>query len=393
MISELSNPKVIQFIQEHLDSDPVELVLKAKNYPEIPVKAVAAQIASRKKIVSKLPEWYSNPQIIFPPKENLEQASSEKTAKFKSRWVSGNSLLDLTGGSGVDSYYLSQRFSDTTYVEPDYQLFELAEHNFNTLNTSILCINDSAESFLESPSKKYDVIYLDPSRRNNKSKKVFGIEEYQPNAIELFDVLLKKGKTLLIKASPMLDIKSTLVKMPGTSKVQVVAVSNEVKEILFFIDKGFSGKTQIEAWNLNKDNEELFSFTHEDEIRSKSNYHAPLTFIYEPNSSIRKAGAFNLIGEKFKLYKLHPNTHLYTSDEIIEGFPGKVFRIKNIVKPNKKEVLKLVPDKKINVISKNYALGANELKKNYQMKDGGEEFLIFCECIQIGKICMHCEKL
>ena len=242
MISKLFNPKVIQFIQDHLDVDPAELVLKSDAYPDIPIKEVAEQIASRKKIATKLPEWYKNPGLIFPNKKNLEQASSERTARFKARMIHGKNFLDLTGGSGVDTFYFSRHFKKSTYVEPDKKLFELAEYNFNAFGLPVTCVNSSAENFLESNSKKFDLIYLDPSRRNNKNKRVFGIEEYQPNVIELFDVLVHLGSTVLIKASPMIDIKNTIAKMPGTTKVQVVAVNNEVREVLFLYPKRVFGK-------------------------------------------------------------------------------------------------------------------------------------------------------
>ncbi len=393
MISKLFNPKVIQFIQDHLDIEPAELVLKRDSYPDIPIKEVAAQIASRKKVASKLPEWVNNQELIFPNKQNLEQASSEKTARFKARWAQGESMLDLTGGSGVDTYYLSQQFVRSFYVEPDERLFELAEHNFEILGAAITCLNVKAEEFLESNSKKFDLIYLDPSRRNNKKERVFGIEEYQPNVVELFDMLVNLSQKVLIKASPMVDIKNTIGKMPGTYKVQVVAVNNEVKEVLFYIQKGFSGKTKIEAWNLKNESEEKLEFTFEEEIKAKTSYSEPLTYIYEPNVSIRKSGAFNLIGSRYKLPKLHPNTHLYTSDKLLEDFQGRVFEVEQLVKPGKKEIQKLIPGKKANVISKNFVMSATEIKKKYQLKDGGDDFLIFCESVSLGNICLLCKKL
>lgn len=393
MISTLFNPKVIQFIQDHLDNDPAELVLKRDIYPDIPIKEVAEQIASRQKIVSKLPEWYKNLELIFPNKQNLEQASSERTSRFKARWVNGTTFLDLTGGSGVDTFYLSQQFSKSTYVEPNEKLYELAEHNFNILDAPVTCINSSAENFLKQNSKKFDLIYLDPSRRNNKKERVYGIEEYQPNIVELFDILVHFGSSVLVKVSPMVDIKSTIDSMPGTSKVQVLAVNNEVKEVLFYIRKGFSGKVEIEAWNLGKEDEEELCFTFEEEIKTTAQYSEPLTYIYDSNSAIRKAGAFNVTGNRYGLSKLHPNTHLYTSREIVQDFPGRTFEVKRVLKASKKEVQKAIPSRKANVISKNFVLGANELKKKYQLKDGGEEFLIFCESISLGKVCIHCARV
>lgn len=390
MISKINNPEVKQFIQDHLTSDPAELVLSEAKYPSLPIKEIAIQIASRQKAKSKLPKWYSNDNIIFPPKENLEQASSELTAKFKSRWVSGNSMADLTGGTGIDLFFMSNNFKSCVYVEPDSDLAEIAKFNFGLFEKNINVFESSAEDYINSCTQKFDLIYLDPSRRDIKKNRVFSLIDYQPNVFKIYDHLLRLGKEMIVKTSPMIDIKSTLELLPHTFKVQVLAVDNEVKEVLFYINKSKKEEPIIEAWNISKTkNESSFRFSYEEEKAAHTQISPPLTYLYEPNSAIRKAGAFNLIGNRFRLKKLHANTHLYTSNEIVDDFPGRVFEVRELIRPNKRGIKKAFPTGKVNVISKNYPIGANEIKKKYKLTDGGDEFLIFCE-EQHQKISLKC---
>ncbi len=387
MISKINNPEVIRFIQEHANDDPADIALQARKYPELPIREIAIQIASRQKAESKLPEWCSNPQVIFPPKENLEQASSEITARFKSRWIEGNSILDLAGGSGVDLFYMSNGFERVVYVEPNMELANITEYNFELFGKEIDTHISTAEEVLSETDTQFDVIYLDPSRRDSNKKRVYGLEEYQPNVVELYDQLLEKGNEIVIKTSPMIDLKSTLELLPDTFKIQVVAVDNEVKEILFSLKKGAESSSRIEAWNISDSKEDQeFTFSFEEESEATAEYFEPLKYLYEPNSSIRKAGAFNLTGTKFGLKKLHPNTHLYTSEKVIKDFPGRIFEVLEFIKPNKKEIKKAYPNGTVNVISKNFPMGANEIKKKFRLKDGGEEFLIFCTSLSSGSL-------
>lgn len=380
MISKINNREVIQFIQDHLKSDPIQLVFESNKYPDLPIREIANQIASRQKAKDKLPEWYSNPEIIFPLKENLEQASSEITARFKSRWLKGKSILDLTGGIGVDLFYMSNSFKDANYVEPNAELIDITEYNFRLLRKKVKTFNTTAEEFLHSNSSSYDVIYLDPSRRSKTKKRVYGLEDYEPNVVDLYDALIGIGNEVVVKTSPMIDIKQTLRLLPDTYRVQVVAVDNEVKEVLFYINSKVNVEVSIEAWNIsNSIDVQEFKFTLDEESKAIPEISIPRKYLYEPNSAIRKAGAFSLIATQYGLSKLHSNTHLYTSDEVKSNFPGRIFEIIKIIKPNKKEIKKEFPGGKVNVISKNFPMGTNEIKKKFRLIDGGDEFLIFCE--------------
>ena len=391
MISKLKNPDVIEFIQENLNEDPSVIALKASKYPDLPIREIATQIASRQKARKKLKEWFENEHVIFPPKENLEQASSQETAQFKASRYSGDYFLDLTGGTGIDTYYISKRFKKSSYVEPISDLCKIAKHNFDELGAKIQILEMKAEEFIQNTNEQFDLIYIDPSRRSESKQRVVNLEDYQPNVRSILPLLLKKSERVLIKVSPMVDVKQTINQLESVSRVTCLAVRNEMKEVLFELKQGFDEDVQVEAINLKNESRETFEATFNEERIAINNIHPPRGFIYEPNSAIRKAGFFKIIGTKFNLEKLDHHTHLYTSDQLIEDFPGRILKVENQFKPDKKLIKKHVPNKIINVISKNYPLNATEIKKKYQIKDGGNNFLIFCSSVSFGNICLQCQ--
>lgn len=394
MKEKLTKPEITAFIREHLEDDPAELMLKRNSYEGVPMKDIVGQIASRQKAEKKLPEWFNNEQLILPPKQNLEQASSEQTAKFKSQFVKGGRLVDLTGGSGVDVYYLSGNFEDSVYVEPNTELCELARYNFRILKKNIQVEQSTAEDFLENNTGPFDWIFIDPSRRDSRRNRVYALEDCEPNVIGLKNQLLDKAEKVLIKASPMLDIKKALKQFPECYKVQVVAIDNDVKELLFYLKAGFEGEADIEAWNLSETKDEQhFGFTYQEEQEAIAVVDSPRAYLYEPNSAIMKSGGYNLISSRFRIYKLHTNTHLYSSEVLIDDFPGRVLCIKEIFKPSKKEVRKRIPNGKVNVVVRNYPSGANEVKKKFSLTDGGDNFLVFCEIEGEGFKALWCERV
>ncbi|MEP2448255.1 MAG: RsmD family RNA methyltransferase [Balneola sp.] len=384
----------IDFIKDHINDDPAEIMLQSRKFPELPMRDIVVQIASRQKAKDKLPEWFGNYELILPPKQNLEQASSEITAKFKARFVEGDSLVDLTGGTGVDTCYLSRKMGSTVYVEPSEELCAVSKHNFEVLGANIEVQNSTAEDILNHNLVQSDWIFIDPSRRDDAENRVYALEDCAPNVIELEEQLLNSAKKVLIKASPMLDIKKTLQQFSSCYKVQIVAVDNEVKELLLYLRKDNDEEADIEAWNISdKREEEQFSFKYSQEESCGFDIDGPQKYLYEPNAALMKAGAYKLSASKFGVKKLHPNTHLYTSDEFIETFPGKKLVIKEVLSSTKKEIKKRVKNGTVNVIVRNYPMGANEIKKKFGLKDGGEEFMIFCETEAVGLRAIWCERV
>jgi 16S rRNA G966 N2-methylase RsmD len=390
MISKFKNNDIIEFIQDNINSDPSEIVLKGSKNLELPIREIALQIESRQKGMKKIPEWVNNKRLVFPEKKYLEQASSQKTAEFKATLYHGNSLVDLTGGTGIDAYYMSKNFKKTLYVESERYLCELAKYNFGELETTIEVYQSKAEEFIENNSEHFDMIYLDPSRRNKSKQRVIQIEDYSPNVINMLPRLIPQGEIIVIKASPMVDIKRTIKQLKYVSKVICLAVGNEMKEVLFEMRKVITEETTIEAVNLMHDTNHYISGTYLLERKCNPSIKQPQTYLYDANSAIRKAGFFNLIGSNFNLGKLENHTHLYTSNESIKGFPGRIFKVIEVNKPNKKIIKKIASNGKINVITKNYPLNANEIKNKYKLKDGGNEFLIFCRIHSLGHRVIYC---
>lgn len=357
------------------------MVLKHRMIHEVPSSIIAEQISGRRKAKTKLPPYYNSRNIVYPPGLNLEQSSSEKTAAFKANTLnlilgSDKTIADLTGGFGIDSFFMSRVCTEIVYVEPNDSLLQFARHNHGVLGaTNIQYHNATAENFLQSHSAKVDCVFLDPSRRNESNQKVFKLSDCEPDVVNLLSGIFQKSDCTLIKTSPLLDIKQGIKELKHVEGVWVVSVDNECKELLFFCRNGFDGESRIIAVNL-QDGHKDFEFSTAEEKNTISKFSEPLTYLYEPNTSVLKAGAFKLIGEKFSLFKLHPSTHIYTSKEFIQNFPGRIFKMIRFVKPNAKILKKIFPEGKANVITRNYPLTAEELKKKTKLKDGGELYLL-----------------
>lgn len=395
----LNDPRIIAFIAEHENDDVSELLLKSKSIFGVPASVIADQITGRRKAKGKLPLFYSDRSTIYPPAIHIEQCSSDQTARFKSDLVMEatgtdpiSSGLDLTGGMGVDSLFLSRQFQQFHYVEPDNHLLEVARHNLERHARNIIFHNSTAEAFIRTTNENFDLVYIDPSRRTSGNRKVVGLDECVPDVITLQHDIFRVSNRLLIKTSPLLDIRKGLRDLKSVKRVIVVSVANECREVLFFCERGFHGDPDIMAVDINNTRTENFRFTLKDENEAVSEFGEPSVFLYEPNASIRKAGAFKLIGTRFGVNKLHINTHLYSSRELKENFPGRIFRIIAPIKARKEEIATFFPDKKANVITRNYPLSPEELKKKTGLKDGGERYLFGFTSLK-GKSLVVAERL
>ncbi|MBO7456467.1 MAG: SAM-dependent methyltransferase [Paludibacteraceae bacterium] len=326
------------------------------------------QVEGRERTADKLPTFAAIEDWWYPVRLSCEQCSSEQTARYKASLARGETMADLTAGYGVDTYFLSEHFAHTDYVEKDAELCRIAMHNFAGKPISIH--NTTAEEFLASAGQ-YDLIFADPARRDNYGGKVFKLEDCTPNVVELLPTLLSHGKRLMLKLSPMLDISQAVTSLSQVSwDVHVVAVKNEVKEVLLLS----GGTGTITAIDLAK-KEQAFTFTKEEEKDAECqivNGTCPNgTWLYEPNAAILKAGAYKLVAARYGLQKLDVNTHLYASDKQLEDFPGRVWKIKaNSEKPE--------ANGQANVLTRNYPLTPEQLKKKLHLRDGGTVYVIGC---------------
>ncbi|MCW3161860.1 class I SAM-dependent methyltransferase [Chryseobacterium oryctis] len=377
MGNNILNKNIQNYINANLTTDLHSLLLKKSPFPEVSMPEIVQQIKGKQVAQKKFP-FLLQDGIIFPPQLNLEQASSEKTALYKSEILKGKKFIDLTSGFGIDAYYLSKNFDDVTLVEQNPELLEIVSHNWTVLEKKARFINKKLEDFLNENKEHFDVIYLDPARRDDNKNKVFLLEDLSPNILEIQEQMLSISNEVVIKLSPLIDLKYLVSVLPNIFRIDIIAVKNDVKEVVVFLSKENQGKIVCNCVNL-ESGESVFTYQFGDEEKAIPNYSEPENFIYIPNNSILKAGIFNLISGRFGLKKLHPNTHLYTSNERIDDFPGRAFEIKVI---ENKEIKK---KEQFNIISKNYPLKPEEIKKKYALKDGGERYLIFTQSKK-GKI-------
>lgn len=369
------NKEVQAFIQSNLNSDIAKLAFKGSSFKGITIQELINQIISKQKCQEKLPTWFNTPFIYYPTKLSIEQTSSEITAKYKASLISGNSIIDVTGGFGVDSYYFSNQFNEVTHCEINKELSAIAAYNFQLLQKQISCVPVDGIDFIKSSTKKYDWIYIDPSRRNDSKGRVFKLTDCEPNVPALLDDLFTYSSNILLKLSPLLDITAVINDLKSVSDLYIVAVHNEVKELLAVLKNGFTKKITIHTINIKSETSQLFSFDLNESI-NEPKFSNALTYLYEPNKAIYKAGCFNLIASKFDLLKISQNTHLYTGNNLI-SFPGSTYKVIHQVTYNYRKLKELLPNSKAIIKIKNFKDDLKAIKKKMKIVDGNEFYLFF----------------
>lgn len=383
-IDQLCRENIRQFLIDHVNEDSHSLSLRFREIDGIPFPVIASQLRARQKAKEKLPLWFASECIVYPPLANLEQSSSELTAKYKAEIFSGNVLVDLTGGTGVDTFFLSPGFDKVIYVEEQPFLCRLAEHNFNCLKKNIEVICVRSEDFLKTLNRDPAEVslYIDPSRRDDKAKKVFLLSDCSPDMVDLLPTITSSSRKCLVKLSPMLDVKQTMLDLaPYVSAIHIVAVDNEVKELLILIagsEEHSSEKPLIHAINVSaKKEQQVFRFTEDEERSAQCQFGSHGKFLYEPNAAIMKGGAFTLVADRYDLLKAAPNTHLYFSDTLVPEFPGRIFAVDELTGYNPKIIKKAYSGSKANVSVRNFPEDVRKIRKRTGLKDGGNLYLFF----------------
>ncbi|WP_411768759.1 THUMP-like domain-containing protein [Winogradskyella sp. A3E31] len=368
--------EVQDFISEHLNTDISKLILKGSPFKNLSIQDLVEQIEAKKKCEKKLPTWFSTEQIYYPNKLNIEQTSSEITANYKASLVSGQSLIDTTGGFGVDTYHFAKQVKSVTHCEINETLSQIATHNFQQLGAkNIKCTANNGIEYLKEYDQLYHWLYVDPSRRDDLKQKVFLISDCTPNLKKCNRLFLKYAKNVMVKTSPLLDISLTIKDLEFTKEIHVIAVNNEVKELLFILERDYTLNPEIKTINLQKNKEQRFNFHFENEAEAISSFSLPLHFLYEPNSAILKAGGFKIISQKLGVLKIHQHSHLYTSKTLKE-FPGRRFKIENVIPFNKNQFSKL-KIAKANITTRNFPISVHDIRKKFNVKDGGSVYLFF----------------
>lgn len=370
------SPETLRFIKEHQQDDVRQLALQARKHPLVDMPAAIVQIAGRQIAAEKIPSWQAVEGILYPRHLSLEQCSSELTARYKATLATGESMTDLTGGFGIDCAFLATGFGQATYVERQTELCEIASHNFPLLglNHITVCNEDGVKHLQE--MAPVDCIFIDPARRNEHGGKTVAIADCEPDIAALEELLLSKAKKVIVKLSPMLDLTLALKDIKQAAEAYIVSVNNECKELLLILKKEAPCRNII-CINITNRETQRFVFTREEEQTAECHYtDSTGRYLYEPNASILKAGAFRILAQRYGLEKLHPNSHLYTSDTLAEGFPGRVFEITRTCTFNKKEIKETLEGiKKANISIRNFPASVAELRKRIKLSEGGDDYL------------------
>ena len=390
-------PELRDFIHEHINDDTAELLLAARKYPDIDVPFVVEQIEARRRLKGKLPEWYENKDIIMGGRVPAEQCSSELTARYKQSIVKGESLCDMTGGMGVDFWYMSEGMERAIYTERNEELCSIAKHNFQVLQTLrpeyVIRCGDGREL----PIPSVDIIYLDPARRAGDGSRVYAMEDCEPNIVEWQDELLKHAKMVLVKLSPMVDLTDVLRKLKGVKELHIVGVKNECKEVLVkahaLDDSVCAGCVEVHCVDFLTSGkiEYVFSLLGGMEISLTDG--GVKRHLYEPDVTLMKAGAFGSLCARYPVWQLDVDTHLMTSDEWIPEFPGRVFEVEEMI-PFSSKVLKRLKKEipQANIAVRNFVMTADKLRKMTGIKDGGEVYLFGAKVKDVGQMLLKCRK-
>ena len=381
-----ASPELLSLIQEHLHDDVQQLALQRNRYPQLSdadFRFLLQQIDGFQRTKDKLPSIAKIEGWWYPVRLSCEQCSSEATARYKTKIINRlgiSKLIDLTGGYGIDTFFISEKLKEADYVERNPELCAIATHNFAITRPQIRIHNMTAEAFLSEMSNPIEktLIYLDPARRSASGGKVFRMEDCEPNIIELMPTLRRLSNYQCFKLSPMIDITAALHALGNEWDVHVVAVQNEVKEVVFI-----NGNGRTFAVNIQPNLTDIINFQQKEEKEAICKYAESLyTYLYEPNAAIIKSGAFKYIGEKYNIQKLDVNTHLYTSKECICDFPGRIWQV---IAPNIKDskelhqIISSQTDKataKYSVMTRNYPLTPDQLRKKLKLQDGDDFYVI-----------------
>ena len=397
MSSSLSDIE-IDFIQKNLSEDVNKLLLSANKFKGLDIKKLASQILARQKAAKKLPQWCGIPELLFPPPLSVEQASSEATAIYKSSLMRGESLVDITGGTGIDIFYMSRNFGNALYLEMNPDVWESAIYNFEKLKADhITAINTDSLDYLEKNQIKADWLYTDPARRGAQQEKVVRLSACTPDIVQNLELLYRTSENIMIKTSPLLDIDLAVKELGGVTEVYIVGLGNECKELLFILNqKTNSIDNYVRKARLLDSNGSVInglSATILEEQISDVEYSSPLAYLYEPHAAILKGGFLRKTASHFQLKKIAANSHLYTSENLITGFPGRTFKVLTVYKPDPKLIQEYIEGDKANVTIRNFPGTVQEFRKKMRLKEGGDFYLFATTLSDQKRVVIITEKV
>ena len=383
---------VQEYIRDNAQSDIFRISLSKSPFLKVSPKELAQQLDGRKRIENKLPLWYNTSGIYYPEKLALEQCSSETTARYKSELILGNKVIDLTGGFGVDAAFFSLKAENVSHCELNKELSDISCQNAGTLGFAVNHFHGDGIEKLKLADDFYDTIYIDPSRRVS-SRKVFMLKDCEPDIIRERELLFKRCKRLIIKTAPLLDLQSTIKELGSVSEIHILSIKNECKEVLYIIDQGtHETNPLITCAALNPESTSTFTFrTSAETSFLLDQYSKPMSYLYEPDVALLKAGCFKLITKEFNVKKLHQHTHLYSSEILQENFIGRKFKVLNTSEYG--SFMKEQTFSKANIICRNFPQDPDKIRKKLRIADGGADYLLFCTGPSNELLVIHCERL
>jgi len=367
--------EILEFLKSHLRTNVLDLALKSSPFPDHSMKSLIQQLVGMQVARKKFPFYLDHPQIRYPVRVSLEQSSSEALAKYKATLINGDTLADLTGGFGVDTFWLGKNRRVIHYVEPNADLQILAKHNFKLLGLDKVSLHETiAEDFLANFDQQLDWIYLDPSRREGTARMI-GLQGYQPNIYELETKLLLAARNVMIKVSPMQDISEIIHQLTAVQKIIICEWDKEVKEVLIILGAKSIDKNDIPIEVVSIHENSNFDAKFND-LNSSPKISAIDQYIFEPGPALQKSGLNNHFANQFGLSKIHAHSQLFTSSELFKHPLGKSFKVEAELALNKKKLMPYLKDKKANVVVRNFPMKAPEIKKKLGIKEGGDQYLL-----------------
>lgn len=384
------NEATREFIRSHANEDVRQLAFLGKKHPEVDMAYALQQIAGRQKAQIKIPSWAAIDDIVYPPHLSMEQCSSEQTARYKAQIAGkGAKIVDLTAGFGVDLAFMSAGFTEAVHVERMTSLCAISSENYACLGLRhVKVVNCDGVDFLHQLDKA-DLIFIDPARRDEHGGRTYGIADCTPNVLEMIDEMLEKAPRVMIKLSPMLDWQKAVAEVGHVSQVHIVSVGNECKELLLVVERSAE---PLKVFCVN--DQQIFCYMANDEISDFYQLPSQLCFLYEPHASIMKAGCFRQISQCFAMGQPDKNSHLFLSDKMVSGFPGRGFVIERICSMNKKELKTALSGiTHANIATRNFPLSVAELRKRLKLKDGGEVYIFATTSVERGHLLLVCRKI
>lgn len=395
--------EIRDFIEQNRHRRVEELALLLTKRSEEERIFILRQIEGWQRLREKVPVWARQPDLIYPPRLALEQCSGEAAARYKAQVVrrllkektsvlseKNTSMADLTGGMGVDFSFIAPLFSRATYIEQRPELVAAARNNFPLLGLEdAVCVEGDGMAHLRS-MERVDLLFLDPARRDVSGRKTVLLEDCEPNVLEHLPLLLEQSRILMLKLSTMLDLRQAIDQLGCVAEAHVFAANGECKDLLLVCCAEHQGETTLYCANESG----FFAFTAAEEATASCPMAESIEgFLYEPDAAVMKAGAYRTIGTRFGLQKLHANTHLYISDKVCDGFPGRIFKIVRTWGFSKKELREVSALEKANLTVRNFPATVAELRKKLKLREGGKDYLFACTSKSNEKILVCCEKV